>query len=423
MEESARPSPLWPVLGAALAAAPVAALVLTTPSLPLAAAFAAAVCAAFVLGCGEALRRCRARSRRLDRELREARAAAERQYTEFGELLNALAWDVSVSARRPDVADSAPWAEQTRAVYDAAFSRTETARAEAARAMEGLVVSVAQRTQTGVLRVRESVDRLAPALADRPDQLEECRLIAGSAAQLTRLAQSLVVLSGGRAGRTWARPLPLCDVLAAAAGRVAAGGGLELVGGHDVAARPRVVEPLVHAFAELLANAAQSSPGAAGVRAVVERGEGCHVVRIEDSGVGMDDAALARFTETASGAGPVSLTALGPLPRLGLPVVGAYARRFGLGVRLERGPDGGTCAVVVLPDGLVTRPTDPHESAPRALRAATGGPERPKVVGKASNGLPQRRRRAADAPTAPGSDSVRARLAAVLSEEPADRRA
>ncbi|GAB2831247.1 ATP-binding protein [Actinocorallia aurea] len=418
MEEAARPSLLWPVMGAAAIAASVAGAVLTTADRPQTAALiAGALCAAAVLVLGEALRRARISARGLARDLRDARGAAERQHTEFGELLRTLAWDVSVAARRPDVPASTPWAEQAAAVYDAAFSRTETARAEAARALEGMVVSVAQRTQAGALRVRESVDRLAGRVGDRPDLLEECTRIAGQAAQLTRLAQSLVVLSGGRAGRNWPRPLPLADVLAAAAGRVVAGGRLELVGGQEVAARPRVVEPLVHTFAELLANAAEASPGT--VRATVGRAGGGFVVRIEDSGTGVDDAALAGLAEIASGARTASLTALGPLPRLGLAVVGTYARRFGLGVRLERAPGGGLLAVVEIPDGLVTRPLDPLRPEPRALRAPSG-PERPQVVGQAASGLPQRRRLASAAPAAPAPDSVRSRLASFLEPEAAD---
>ncbi|WP_148085988.1 ATP-binding protein [Actinocorallia herbida] len=421
MEEAARPSPLWPVLTTAVVAAPVAILVFLTAARPPTAALAAgALCAAAVLVLAEALRRSRARVLGLERDLRDARGTAERQHTEFGELLHTLAWDVSVAARRPDVPASSSWAEQTAAVYDAAFSRTETARAEAARAMEGMVVSVAQRTQAGVLRVRESVDRLATRVRERPDLLEECTRIAGQAAQLTRLAQSLVVLSGGRAGRNWPRPLALGDVLAAAAGRVVTGGRLEVVGGQDVAARPRVIEPLVHAFAELLANAAQSSPGSVAVRAAVERADGGYAVRIEDSGMGMDDVALARFGEIASGARAASLTALGPLPRLGLAVVGTYARRFGLGVRLERASHGGLRAVVRIPDSLVTAPVTPQRPEPRALRAPVG-PERPHVVGKAASGLPQRRR-TSDAPAIsdPAPDSLHTRLATLLADHPQD---
>lgn len=243
------------------------------------------------------------------------------------------------------------------------------------------VVALARRVQASAHRIQEEAVRMAERHPADPDVLESSMRVDHAAAQQARHAQSMAVLSGEWPGQQWSEPLALVDVARAAAGRIVAYQRVAVSGDPDVAAAPRVAEPLIHLVAELLANATQSSPPASQVLVTVRTVQRGAVIEIDDGGVGMDEHRLEQARELASGRRSATLISLGEIPQTGLAVVGQYARRHGLGVDLVPSPYGGIRAVTLVPADLVQM-LDPAGSGQAREPARPGGP--PSALGRAT---------------------------------------
>ncbi|HWM39302.1 MAG TPA: nitrate- and nitrite sensing domain-containing protein, partial [Streptomyces sp.] len=94
-----------------------------------------------------------------------------------------------------------------------------------------------------------------------PDQLESLFRLDHLATRMRRNGENLLVLAGEEPGRRWTRPVPLVDVLRAAASEVEQYERIELAAVPATEVAGRVVNDLVHLLAELLENATSfSSP-------------------------------------------------------------------------------------------------------------------------------------------------------------------
>ncbi|MER7808788.1 ATP-binding protein [Streptomyces sp900116325] len=195
-------------------------------------------------------------------------------------------------------------------------------------------------------------------------------------AQVGRVADSIAVLTGARSGRRWAKPIVMESILRGAMGRI---GGYQRVRLHstsDVAIAGHAAEGVMHALAELLDNAANFSPPTAEVHVYVEEVPAGVVLTVEDSGLVMSDVQLRR-AERAVSATDQDLTGLSGT-RLGLAVVGRLARKHGLTVSFRPSARGGTGALMMLPQELITRtPVGVPAPAPadRATHAPAARPE------------------------------------------------
>ncbi|MER5551056.1 ATP-binding protein [Streptomyces sp. NPDC002793] len=172
-------------------------------------------------------------------------------------------------------------------------------------------------------------------------------------AQAGRLADSIAVLTGARSGRRWAKPIVMESILRGAMGRI---GGYQRVRLHstsDVAIAGHAAEGIMHALAELLDNAANFSPPTAEVHVYVEEVPAGIVITVEDSGLVMSDVQLRR-AERAVSATDQDLTGISGT-RLGLAVVGRLARKHGLTVSFRPSARGGTGALMMLPQELISR--------------------------------------------------------------------
>ncbi|MFC8260466.1 ATP-binding protein [Streptomyces sp. NPDC057291] len=190
-------------------------------------------------------------------------------------------------------------------------------------------------------------------------------------AQVGRVADSIAVLTGARSGRRWAKPIVMESILRGAMGRI---GGYQRVRLHstsDVAIAGHAAEGVMHALAELLDNAANFSPPTAEVHVYVEEVPAGVVLTVEDSGLVMSDVQLRR-AERAVSATDQDLAGLSGT-RLGLAVVGRLARKHGLTVSFRPSARGGTGALLMLPQELITR-TPVAVPAPAPVTAATLAP-------------------------------------------------
>lgn len=225
-------------------------------------------------------------------------------------------------------------------------------------AVQAAVVTLGRKVQASAHRIQEEAARMVQRHPADADVLHTSMRVDHAAAQQARNAQSLAALCGEWPGQQWHQPLPIADVVRGAAGRITAYQRVEVSGDPGVAVAARVVEPLIHVIAELLANATQSSPPTTQVLVSLRHVQRGAVVEIDDGGVGLDDIRLEQVREIASGRRPVGLAELGEIPQTGLPVVGAYVRRHGFRVDITESVYGGLRAIVLVPAEL-TEPVAP----------------------------------------------------------------
>ncbi|MFJ7326010.1 sensor histidine kinase [Streptomyces cyaneofuscatus] len=186
-------------------------------------------------------------------------------------------------------------------------------------------------------------------------------------AQAGRLADSIAVLTGARSGRRWAKPIVMESILRGAMGRIGSYQRVRLHSTSDVAIAGHAAEGVMHALAELLDNAANFSPPTAEVHVYVEEVPAGIVITVEDSGLVMSEVQLRR-AEKAVSADHQDLTNLSGT-RLGLAVVGRLARKHGLTVSFRPSARGGTGALMMLPQDLISRATAPAPGPASALPA------------------------------------------------------
>ncbi|MFB6778890.1 sensor histidine kinase [Streptomyces sp. NPDC056352] len=230
-------------------------------------------------------------------------------------------------------------------------------------------------------------------------------------AQAGRLADSIAVLTGARSGRRWAKPIVMESILRGAMGRISGYQRVRLHSTSDVAIAGHAAEGVMHALAELLDNAANFSPPTAEVHVYVEEVPAGIVLTVEDSGLVMSDVQLRR-AERAVSATNQDLTGLSGT-RLGLAVVGRLARKHGLTVSFRPSARGGTGALMMLPQELITRtpvtvpapapatepepvPTPAPAAEPAPANAETGSGSDSETTGSlprfGESGLPKRTR-------------------------------
>ncbi|MFJ5225380.1 ATP-binding protein [Streptomyces sp. NPDC088400] len=180
-------------------------------------------------------------------------------------------------------------------------------------------------------------------------------------AQAGRLADSVAVLTGARSGRRWAKPIVMESILRGAMGRISGYQRVRLHSTSEVAVAGHAAEGVMHALAELLDNAANFSPPTAEVHVYVEEVPAGIVITVEDSGLVMSNVQLRRAEravattqdESTGQTGQSDLSGLSGT-RLGLAVVGRLARKHGLTVSFRPSARGGTGALMMLPQELIT---------------------------------------------------------------------
>lgn len=191
--------------------------------------------------------------------------------------------------------------------------------------------------------------------------------------QLGRLADNIALLSGGRSGRRWTRPIVMESILRGAMGRISAYQRIRIHSTSTVAVAGYAAEGVMHALAELMDNAATFSAHGTEVHVYVDEEDAGIVVTVEDSGLGMRPRERQHAAKLVSE--PLDLRTLSGT-RLGLAVVGRLVHKYGLTVSFRPSARGGTGVVMLIPRVLITQPrTVPEppaeiEQRPRELVAA-----------------------------------------------------
>ena len=182
-----------------------------------------------------------------------------------------------------------------------------------------------------------------------------------AAAQQARLAQTLAVLCGARAGRHWPEPVSLEDVVRGAQSRILPFQRVVVRSRLETAVIGAAAEALIHAVAELLDNATRYSPPSTQVFVTLMPVHNGAVIEIDDGGVGMPEQSIAKAASVLAGGTTLEVSRLGEVPQLGLAAVGRLAEQYGFRVTLGTAPSpyGGVRVVVLLPNTLLTEPLPP----------------------------------------------------------------
>ncbi|MDQ4011888.1 MAG: sensor histidine kinase [Actinomycetota bacterium] len=214
-----------------------------------------------------------------------------------------------------------------------------------------LLVNLARRNQSMLYRQLDIISQLEEKERD-PDALGDLFRLDHLATRIRRNAESLLVLSGEEAPRTWSEPVALIDVLRAAIAETEHLDRVDFSVDERLAVLGRTVTDLTHVLAELVENAVQFSPPESKVTIRTRsclRTSGEAVITIEDWGVGMPPEDLAHANDLLASPRDIDLSAS---QRLGLHVVARLAVRHRIRASLSTTPGSGITAVVALPADL-----------------------------------------------------------------------
>ncbi|WP_280722515.1 nitrate- and nitrite sensing domain-containing protein [Kitasatospora sp. MAA4] len=215
--------------------------------------------------------------------------------------------------------------------------------------INAMFTNLSRRSQGLIQRQLSLISELESREAD-PDQLASLFKLDHLATRMRRNGENLLVLAGEDPGRRWTRPVPLVDVLRAAASEVEQYERIELAAVPSAEVAGRVVNDLVHLLAELLENATSFSSPQTRVRVTGHAlPDGRVLVEIHDTGIGLSPEDLAEINERLANPPTVDVAVS---RRMGLFVVGRLALRHGIRIQLRPSDSAGTVALVILPADL-----------------------------------------------------------------------
>ncbi len=162
--------------------------------------------------------------------------------------------------------------------------------------VNAMFTNLSRRSQGLIQRQLSLISELESREAD-PDQLSSLFKLDHLATRMRRNGENLLVLAGEEPGRRWTRPVPLVDVLRAAASEVEQYERIELSAVPATEVAGRVVNDLVHLLAELLENATSFSSPQTKVKVTGHAlPDGRVLVEIHDTGIGLSPRTSRRST-------------------------------------------------------------------------------------------------------------------------------
>ncbi|MFJ4502712.1 ATP-binding protein [Streptomyces sp. NPDC088864] len=212
------------------------------------------------------------------------------------------------------------------------------------------------------------------------------------AQQMLLTASGYGVLAGDKLSRRWPATT-LTDVVRTAMGRVEGYQRVQHTDLESFAVQSRAVEAVVHTLAVLLDNALRYSPPNARVHVSLEHGANAAFLVVDDAGLRMEDERLTWARRVMSGEQRDDITRLGAYPQTGLRVASVLAHQYGFRVELTA-PNlyGGTRAIIVLPQELLTTPGPSRPVSAQSLpasRAAAVPPSAPPAAPPVPQAAPQ----------------------------------
>ncbi len=237
--------------------------------------------------------------------------------------------------------------------------------------VNAMFTNLSRRSQGLIQRQLSLISELESREAD-PDQLSSLFKLDHLATRMRRNGENLLVLAGEEPGRRWTRPVPLVDVLRAAASEVEQYERIELASVPTTEVAGRVVNDLVHLLAELLENATSFSSPQTKVKVTGHAlPDGRVLIEIHDTGIGLSPEDLAAINERLASPPTVDVSVS---RRMGLFVVGRLSQRHGIRIQLRPSDSGGTTALVMLPVDVAQGGKKPQPKQPGQPPLGGGGP-------------------------------------------------
>jgi signal transduction histidine kinase len=234
--------------------------------------------------------------------------------------------------------------------------------------LRGVFISLARRNQSLLQRQLRLIDALEQKASD-PAALADLFALDHLTTRMRRQADSLTILSGAAAGRSWSEPVPVIDVIRGAMAEVEDYKRVSvLTRAQDAVAGPAVAD-LIHLLAELIENATLFSPSGTRVEVRAERVANGFAIEIDDRGLGIEPDQLSEINQQLATPPDVDLA---NADQLGLFVAGKLAARHRVRISLRPSPYGGITAIVLIPDGVVVPAAAQVSQRPDA-RLAIGG--------------------------------------------------
>ncbi|WP_053762808.1 nitrate- and nitrite sensing domain-containing protein [Streptomyces sp. AS58] len=237
--------------------------------------------------------------------------------------------------------------------------------------VNAMFTNLSRRSQGLIQRQLSLISELESREAD-PDQLASLFKLDHLATRMRRNGENLLVLAGEEPGRRWTRPVPLVDVLRAAASEVEQYERIELAAVPTTQVAGRVVNDLVHLLAELLENATSFSSPQTKVKVTGHAlPDGRVLIEIHDTGIGLSPEDLAQINERLAAPPTVDVSVS---RRMGLFVVGRLSQRHGIRIQLRPSDSGGTTALVMLPVDVAQGGKKPQGKPGPGGPGVSGGP-------------------------------------------------
>lgn len=271
------------------------------------------------------------------------------------------------TALASDIIEIASAAKAVAGMREAALCAA-SAEAGLRDGLRRILASLAKRNQALLHRQLRIIDELERQ-AVTPAALGDLFALDHLTTRMRRNAESLTILSGAAPARSWSGPVPVIDVLRAAAAEVEDYTRVTIITDSEETIAAAAVTDLIHLMAELIENATLFSPSTTRVEVRADWVANGFVIEVEDRGLGIPAGQLAEINERL--ADPPDLDHADP-DRLGLFVAGLLAGKHGVQVSLCPSPYRGIKAVVVLPGDIVTPAGQAAEPARPTMRAVPG---------------------------------------------------
>jgi signal transduction histidine kinase len=225
-----------------------------------------------------------------------------------------------------------------------------------------VVASFFRRSHPLYDRLLELVDNMELGEEDH-ERLARLFEIDNLATRMRRHSDTALVLAGHQTPRRWTQPVPLVDVLRAAASEIEHYDQVSIDVQSDVQVSDEAAVDIVHLLAELLENAISFSTDSdpVSVSGFLDAG-GEALIDITDSGPGLADDFLGWLNWQLAHPEPADPAVA---RQLGLFAVAHLAARHGISVVLTHAPGGGTTAQVRLPPEMVRTGALPWNGASR----------------------------------------------------------
>ncbi|GGO96938.1 histidine kinase [Wenjunlia tyrosinilytica] len=250
-----------------------------------------------------------------------------------------------------------------RAAVEAAVKQ-----AEMRRGVSEVFVNLARRSQVLLHRQLTLLDTMERRTEDA-EELADLFRLDHMTTRMRRHAEGLVILSGVAPARAWRNPVMLINVVRAAVAEVEDYERVEVRRMPRVALTGGAVADITHLVAELVENATVFSPPHTHVQVHGEQVANGFVLEVDDRGLGMPATTLLEANQRLAETPEFELS---DTDRLGLFVVSRLAQRHGVRVSLRQSPYGGTTAVVLIPNSLLTESPSSSTTAERRAPGAAG---------------------------------------------------